>query len=132
DEVLYLGHLINAAGVSPDPAKLRVLATWPIPETVRNVQSFLGFINFYAEFISSSTELTAPLYELTASRKGTDRVLFTDEHRATFAELKRRLCAGPRLAHPDLGRPFVVSTDASKCAPIGSLSSVPTRPSRAF
>ena len=116
DEVLYLGHTINALGVSPDPAKLRVLASWPVPETVRDVQSFLGFINFYGDFMANSTELTAPLYDLTASRKGTDRVVFTDVHRKNFEELKSRLCAGPRLAHPDLNRPFVVHTDASKFA----------------
>ena len=51
DEVLYRGHVVNAAGVSPDSAKLRVLSTWPVPETVRDVQSFLGFINSYGEFI---------------------------------------------------------------------------------
>ena len=61
DEVLYLGHVVNAAGVSPDPAKLRVLSTWPVLETVRDVQSFFGFINFYGEFIPNSTHLTAPL-----------------------------------------------------------------------
>ena len=48
DEVLYLGHVGNAAGVSPDPAKLRVLSTWLVPEILRDVQSFLGFINFTA------------------------------------------------------------------------------------
>ena len=31
DEVLYLGHVISATGISPDPAKLRVLADWPAP-----------------------------------------------------------------------------------------------------
>ena len=41
DEVLYLGHIINASGVSPDPVKLRVLFTWPVPATVRDVLSFL-------------------------------------------------------------------------------------------
>ena len=35
DQVLYLGHVISAAGVSPDSAKLRVLADWPTPKTVR-------------------------------------------------------------------------------------------------
>ena len=73
DEVLYLGHVVNAAGVSPDPAKLRVLSGWPVPETVRDVKSFFGFINFYGEFIPNSTYLTAPLYNLTVGNKGTDK-----------------------------------------------------------
>ena len=41
DQVLYLGHVISADGVSTDPAKLRVLADWPTPKTVREMQSFL-------------------------------------------------------------------------------------------
>ena len=41
DQVLYLGHVIDAAGVSPDPAKLKVLDKCSIPKTVRELQSFL-------------------------------------------------------------------------------------------
>ena len=74
DEDLYLGHIINASGVSPDPAKLRVVSTWPIPATVRDVQSFLGFVNFYGDYIAGSTRLTPPLYELTGGRNCNEKV----------------------------------------------------------
>ena len=116
DEVLYLGHVVNAAGVSPDPAKLRVLSTWPVPETIRDVQSFLGFINFYSEFIPNSTHLTAPHYSLTIGKKSTDKVSLNADKLAVFLSLKRALCAGPQLEHPDLSKQFVVHTDASKFA----------------
>ena len=59
DEFLYLGHIINSSGVSPDPAKLRVLSTWPVPATVCEIKSFLGFVNFYGDYIAGSTRLTA-------------------------------------------------------------------------
>ena len=59
DEVLYLGHVITTAGTSPDPSKFLVLASWPVPETVRDVQSFLGFVNFYGDFIDNATLLRA-------------------------------------------------------------------------
>ena len=72
--MLYLGHLISAAGVAPDPAKLQVLADWPKPTTVRKMQLFLGFANFYGDYIANATELTSPLYGLTASKKGYDPV----------------------------------------------------------
>ena len=116
DQVLYLGHVISTAGVSPDPAKLRVLVDWPTPKTVREMQSFLGFVNFYGDYISDATELTAPLYDLTAARKGDESIKLTAEHLESFQEIKRRLCAAPRLAHPDLEQPFVLYTDASKIA----------------
>ena len=116
DEVLYLGHVVNAAGVSPAPAKLRVLSTWQVPETVRDFQSFLGFINFYGEFIPNSTHLTALLYNLTVGKKGTDKVSLNADELAGFQSLKRALCSGPQLAHPDLSKQFVVHTGASKFA----------------
>ena len=116
DQVLYLGHVISAAGISPDPAKLRVLADWPTPKTVREMQSFLGFVNFYGDYISDATELTAPLYDLIAARKGDESIKMTAEHLESFEEIKRRLCAAPRLAHPDLEQPFFLYTNASKIA----------------
>ena len=69
DEGLYLGHVITAARISPDPSKLRVLASSPFPDTVRDVQSFLGFVNFNGDFIDIATLLTSPLYELTVATK---------------------------------------------------------------
>ena len=116
DQVLYLGHFISAAGVSPDPAKLRVLADWLTSKTVREMQSFFGFVNFYGDYISDATELTAPLYDLTAARKGDESIKLTAEHLESFEAIKQRLYAAPRLAHPDLEQPFVLYTDASKIA----------------
>ena len=114
--MLYLCHVISTAGVSLDPAKLRVLADWPTPKTVCEMQSFYGFVNFYGDNISDATELTAPLNDLTAARKGDESIKLTAENLEFFEEIKRRLCAAPRLAHPDLEQPFVFYTDASKIA----------------
>ena len=116
EQVLYLGHVISAAGVSPDPAKLRVFAEWPRPTIFHELQSFLGIVNFYSNFIDEQTALTFSLYDLTAARKGTEPVYFTSKHVERFAELKRRLCAAPRFAHPNLQAPFTLFTDASKIA----------------
>ena len=104
EQVLYLGHVISTAGVSPDPAKLRVLADWPLPTNVRELQSFLGIVNFYSNFINEQTPLKSSLYDLTAARKGTKPVYFTRENIERFAKLKRRLCAASRLATQILKR----------------------------
>ena len=57
--MLYLRHVILHVGMSPDPDKLRVLADLPLPTTLRELQSFLGFVNFYSDFIDEQTALTS-------------------------------------------------------------------------
>ena len=101
EQVLHLAHVISVAGVLPDPSKLRVLAEWPLPTTVRELQSFFGFVNFYSDFIDEQTAMTSSLYNLTAVQKGIELVNFKPEDVERFAKLKRCLCAAPRLAHPN-------------------------------
>ena len=73
-------------------------------------------MNFYSDFIDEQTALTLSLYDLTAARKGIEPVHITREDSERFAELKRRLCAAPRLAHPIFEAPLTLYTDASKIA----------------
>ena len=79
--------MISAAGIIPDPAKLRVLANLGIPTTVRELQLFLGFVNFNNEFIDEQTALTSWLYDLTAARKGTELLQFVPAHVKAFNEI---------------------------------------------
>jgi hypothetical protein len=48
-----------------DPAKVAGVKTWPIPTTVKQIQSFLGFCNFYRPFIRQFSHIAKPLNELT-------------------------------------------------------------------
>ena len=50
-EVTYLGYLLGADGIRMDPKKLDTVASWPEPASVKDIQSFLGFTNFYRRFI---------------------------------------------------------------------------------
>ena len=100
-EVLYLGEIDNAFGVFPDLAKLRVLSTCPLPATVRDVQSFLGLVNFYSDYIAGLKRSTAPLYALTAGRKGTEKIVLDAEQFVDFNSLKQAFVAGFQLAHLD-------------------------------
>ena len=46
-EVKYLGMIVKPGSLAMDPVNVAGIAEWPIPSTVRDVQSFLGFANFY-------------------------------------------------------------------------------------
>ena len=46
-EVEYLGMIVKPGSLAMDPVKVAGIADWPIPATVKDVQSFLGFANFY-------------------------------------------------------------------------------------
>jgi hypothetical protein len=50
-KVDYLGLVISHAKVSMDPVKIEAIVNWPIPESLKEIQSFIGFANFYRQFI---------------------------------------------------------------------------------
>lgn len=63
-QVEYLGHIVAADGVRPDPAKVSAVADWPTPTGVRDVQSFLGLANYFNRFIRGFARLALPLTSL--------------------------------------------------------------------
>ena len=69
EEIEYLGLIISGRGVSMDPVKVQGVTDWPTPKKVKEVQSFLGFVNFYRRFIEGFSHMSRPLHDLTA--KGT-------------------------------------------------------------
>ena len=56
-----MGYLVSKNGIGMDPAKVSAVLEWPIPTTVKEVQSFLGFSNFYRKF--TAAELNHPIYD---------------------------------------------------------------------
>ena len=45
--VNFLGYIISPGGVEMDQEKIRTVVEWEAPDSVKGVQSFLGFANFY-------------------------------------------------------------------------------------
>jgi len=64
-EVEYLGVIISQNSVKMDPVKVAGVTEWPIPSNRKEVQSFLGFTNFYRRFIQGFSHLARPLFDLT-------------------------------------------------------------------
>jgi len=64
-EVDYLGMIVSKNQIKMDPAKLEEIRDWLTPTTVKQVQSFLGFGNFYKKFIRHYADIMWPLNNLT-------------------------------------------------------------------
>ena len=61
----FLGYVITIEGIKADPEKIRALLEWPAPTNVKELQSFLGTINFNRRFIKGFSGIALPLTELT-------------------------------------------------------------------
>jgi len=95
---------------SLNPAKVATILDWPIPKTVKDVQSFLGFGNFYRRFILDFAKITKPLTELTRKDHPWN---WTPQCQTAFIDLKNRFTSAPVLLMPDFDAPFKIECDAS-------------------
>ncbi len=102
DSVEYLGYILSLEGLCMSEDKVKAILDWPVPRKVKDIQSFLGFANFYRRFIHEYSDIVIPLTRLT--RKGTPWK-FNDKCMAAFNELKQAFTSrsypyplGPRPA----------------------------------
>lgn len=63
-KVHYLGHVVSAAGVSPDPAKVEAVSSYPVHTDVKQLRQFLGLANYYHRFVPAYSTIAKPLHKL--------------------------------------------------------------------
>ena len=115
----YLGLIISQNSVEMDPAKIAAVVDWPAPTCKREVQSFLGFANFYRRFIEDFSKIARPMFDLT--KKDTPYV-WSAACDIAFQGLKRAMTTAPVLVIPNDEQPFRVKADSSEFANGGVLS----------
>ncbi|KAL5594252.1 uncharacterized protein BROUX77_006207 [Berkeleyomyces rouxiae] len=121
-ETKYLGFIIQAGeGIKVDPAKVAAIREWQPPTNVKSVRSFLGFANFYRQFIPLFSEVAAPLVRLT---KKEEPWKWSKTENQAFEKLKNDFMRAPVLAMWDEERPTIVECDCSGWALGGTLSQV--------
>uniref|UniRef100_A0A3B3HPV2 Gypsy retrotransposon integrase-like protein 1 n=1 Tax=Oryzias latipes TaxID=8090 RepID=A0A3B3HPV2_ORYLA len=108
--VSFLGFIIEAGNIRPDPAKVSAVAEWETPSSRKQLQRFLGFANFYRRFIRNYSSLAAPLTRLTSINQP---FIWSPEAQNAFETLKRMFVTAPILIQPDPRRQFIVEVDAS-------------------
>jgi len=110
NRVDFLGFILSADGIEPNPTKVQAIAKWPSPTSVLELQSFLGVVNYYRRFVKHLAVLASPLFDLL--KKGAS-FTWLEQHEKSFSSLKQALLSSDVLAHPDPNKPYVVNTDAS-------------------
>ncbi|QRW21786.1 Retrotransposable element Tf2 protein [Rhizoctonia solani] len=96
-----------------DQKKIEAVTSWPQPKTVKQVQAFLGFVNYLRRFIPNFSTVACPLHNLT--RKETPWSWGKTEEDA-FQELKTLVTKSPVLIHSNPELPYYLETDASGVA----------------
>jgi hypothetical protein len=103
--VSFLGYRISTSGVVMECDRVNAVRNWPTPTTLKEVQRFLGFANYYRRFILGFGQVAAPITLL----KGEPvRLRWSAEVDGAFNRLKALFTDAPVLAHPDPSLAFIV------------------------
>ncbi|KAL0195339.1 hypothetical protein M9458_008911, partial [Cirrhinus mrigala] len=111
ERITFLGYVISPEGVAMDESKVNAVRNWPRPKTLKELQRFLGFSNFYRRFIRNFSTVAAPLSSMI--KQGSTRLTWTPAAAQAYDELRQRFTTAPILHHPDPNLPFLVEVDAS-------------------
>src|SRR5258708_37880648 len=96
-----------------DATKVCRVMEWPTPMKVKEVQSFLGFVNFYQKFICDFSDITHPLYALTCK---TQWWVWGSPKQEAFDALKKAVTSTPVLTFPSQSGCFCLECDTSNFA----------------
>ncbi|MBW0507396.1 hypothetical protein O181_047111, partial [Austropuccinia psidii MF-1] len=92
----YLGYGVSSEGLKMDQAKVQQILNWPPPRTLKALQSFLGFSNFYHHFIKNYSK---KISSLTSFLKKDSCFPLNEESLSQFCQIKEAFITAPVLSH---------------------------------
>ena len=107
--MIYLGHRINRDGIQPIEGKVRAIHEAPAPSNVKELQAFLGMLNYYACYLPNLSTILAPLHELLAKD---GKWIWGKRQVEAFNRAKDMLNSSDLLVHYDPSKELVLSCDA--------------------
>lgn len=111
EEINILGFKINKTGILPDDSKVVAINRLPTPKKLKDLQSFLGAVNFYRKFIEGFSTIARPLHDLT---KKNAKFIWGSTQEKAFITLKERLTTAPVLRHFNPEKGTILHVDASR------------------
>ena len=105
-----VAYRVTRDGVAADPDKVATIREWPAPKNLKELQTFLGFANFYRTFVENYSKVIQPL---TALLKKNAEYRWGSEAEKAFQNLKDRFTSTPTLGHFDPKKQVKLGTDAA-------------------
>jgi len=105
-----LEHIVSTEGVRIDPSRVEAIQALSLPRSKKEVQAFLGKINFLRRFVSNFVELVK---HITAMLRKGNEVKWTTKPRTYFDQIKKALTKAPVLISPDYSKEFLIFSFAS-------------------
>ena len=112
-KVKFLGSVVSADGIEPDPDKIKAIVEWPVPENLMELRAFVGLASYYRRHVEGFSDISKPLSELT---KKNQPFIWGSEQQKAFELLKYRLTHYPVLAPPLPEGKYIIDTNASDFA----------------
>ncbi|KAG7661773.1 uncharacterized protein J8A68_004721 [[Candida] subhashii] len=109
----FLGYRISPAGKTIVESKVEKLTQYTKPTSAKQLQSWLGLVNYYRQLIPAFSELTSPLYQITKDPDQKQRISWTAELSQRFHEINKLLASEPILTTIDYNQIISLHTDAS-------------------
>jgi transposase InsO family protein len=113
--VKFLGYLIDSNGIQPLPEKVAVITNFKLSGTIKDLQRFLGIVNYYRRFIPHAAEAQLKLQNILSgkNKKTGAKILWTEELKRAFDTCKQTLANATLLVHPTSGAPLALYVDSS-------------------
>jgi hypothetical protein len=108
-----LGHMISATGVAPTADHTAEIENCPPPQDIKQLQRFLGMVNFYRRFLPNCAQVLKPLTDLLKGGGGAKTLQWTSANQKAFQQAKHLLAAAVPLQHPAPNAELSLATDAS-------------------
>ena len=112
DRVTFFGHVIDQAGVHPDPKKVEAIQLMGTPKSPSDVRRFLSMVTQLGKFTPSLAETSKPLCDL-LSKRNAWCMCWEESQETAFQSVKQLLISSPTLSFYSPDRETLVSADAS-------------------